>query len=307
MPATAINPRCIARESKYNSFSVKCRFCKSEDVVKRGWRKTQNRGKQQRWLCNSCSKSFTLDLGFWKMKNNENLVTQAIDTYYENLSSRVVKRNLNKYAVTEISHQSVLNWVRKYAKKIGNFVNTLTPKLTGQFYVDETEIRCKKKAGIFWAGIDGNTKYLVSSFYTLNPQNVKDARRLVKSLKETEQTRLIQTDGREQYPVAIRKLFGLKRGLSIEHRVINTSRTGKYNVKIERFFRNIKERTRLMYWFKSFKSAEIILQGYVCWYNFIRYHMTLKKTPAEASGLDFGLGVNKLWGMVILSSVEIEN
>ena len=96
MPATAISPRCISEDSKYNKISVKCRFCSSESVVKRGWRATKNRGKQQRWLCNNCNKSFTLDLGFWKMKNNENLVTQSIDQYFQNLSSRVVQRNLNQ-------------------------------------------------------------------------------------------------------------------------------------------------------------------------------------------------------------------
>ena len=307
MPATAISPRCISEDSKYNKISVKCRFCSSESVVKRGWRATKNRGKQQRWLCNNCNKSFTLDLGFWKMKNNENLVTQSIDQYFQNLSSRVVQRNLNQYNETKASHQSVLNWVRKYAEKLSTFINTLNPKLSGEFCVDETIIKCKRKEGIFWAGIDGQTKYITSSFYTLKPQNVDDAKRLLSILKATKQTKYIQTDSRAQYPIAIKKLFGLKgRGkqLSVEHRKINTMKTGKYNVKIERFFRNLKERTKLMYGFKSYSSASLILEGYRIWYNFIRPHMSLRTTPAIASGLELGLGYNKLWGLIVLSSIN---
>ena len=307
MPATAISPRCISEDSKYNKISVKCRFCSSESLVKRGWRATRNRGKQQRWLCNDCNKSSTLDLGFWKMKNSENLVTQSIDQYFQNLSSRVVQRNLNQYNETKASHQSVLNWVRKYAKKLSTFVNTLNPKFSGEFCVDETIIKCKKKEGIFWAGIDGQTKYIANSFYTLNPQNIKDAKRLLSGLKATKQTKFIQTDSRGQYPPAFKNIFKYdkrKKNNSVEHKVINTHKTGKYNVKIERFFRNLKERTRLMYGFKSYSSATLILEGYRIWYNFIRPHMSLRTTPAIASGLELGLGHNKLWGLIVLSSIN---
>ncbi|MBI4439480.1 IS1 family transposase [Candidatus Woesearchaeota archaeon] len=51
---------------------IKCRHCKSESVVKRGLSPTQNRGMQQRYLCNDCHKTFIPDFGFWK--NNKKTV-----------------------------------------------------------------------------------------------------------------------------------------------------------------------------------------------------------------------------------------
>ncbi|MEK6932390.1 MAG: integrase core domain-containing protein [Nanoarchaeota archaeon] len=87
---------------------------------------------------------------------------------------------------------------------------------------------------------------------------------------------------------------------------MNTSKTGKHNVKIERFFRNIKERTQLMYWFKNFRSANAILDGYVIWYNFVRNHMTLGKTPVEEAGFSLDLGKNK-WKKLIEIATIIKN
>lgn len=303
----ALEPQAIREESKYKNFVVRCNSCKSEDVAKRGWRKTQHRGKIQRWLCNNCNRTFTLDLGFWKMKNSENIITQAIDTYFENLSSRKVKGNLQKYSNTKISHRSVMNWVAKYSKKLTEFTNKLKPTLTGYTFVDETIVKCKKKETILWVGIDGSTKYIVNNLYSKNPQNMEDAISFFKGIKDKQETKRITSDGLMLYPSAFNKIFfNIHKEKRVEHKVINTLKTGKYNVNIERFFRNLKERLHLMYWFKSYESAETILNGYIVWYNFIREHMTLKKTPAEASNLNLGLGTNKIWGLITLSSLKVD-
>ncbi len=94
--------------------------------------------------------------------------------------------------------------------------------------------------------------------------------------------------------------------LTVDHIILNVRKTGKHNVKIERFFRNIKERTQLIYWFKSFRSTNAILDGYVIWYNFVRNHMTLGKTPAEEAGFTFDLGKNK-WRKLIEIATCLKN
>lgn len=57
------------------------------------------------------------------MKNPENLVTMSLDQYYMNLSSRKVSNSLSNYLNNEATHQSVLNWVRKYSQKVKPFTN----------------------------------------------------------------------------------------------------------------------------------------------------------------------------------------
>jgi len=55
------------------------------------------------------------------MKNPDNLVTRSLDQYYMNLSSRKVSNSMENYLNNEASHQSVLNWVRKYSQKVKQF------------------------------------------------------------------------------------------------------------------------------------------------------------------------------------------
>ena len=58
---------------------VSCPKCNSKKIVKRGKRKTQNRGLIQRYGCQNCNRRFVVDEGFFKMKNHPNKITCAID------------------------------------------------------------------------------------------------------------------------------------------------------------------------------------------------------------------------------------
>ncbi len=108
-----------------------------------------------------------------------------------NLSSRKVSNSLNNYLNNEATHQSILNWVRKYSQKVKPFTENLKLDFSGETYLDETEIKCKKKAGIFWSAIDGNTKYIVSYLYSYQAQNIKDAIKILKVIKDRQQTKFI--------------------------------------------------------------------------------------------------------------------
>ncbi|MFH1824216.1 MAG: hypothetical protein ABH873_03205, partial [Candidatus Firestonebacteria bacterium] len=48
---------------------VICPNCHSTNIIKRGKRKTDNRGLIQRYGCQDCNKRFVIDDGFFKMKN----------------------------------------------------------------------------------------------------------------------------------------------------------------------------------------------------------------------------------------------
>jgi transposase-like protein len=59
-----------------------CPKCKSEHIKKNGKRKTENRGKIQRYKCLDCGKRFVVDEGFFRMRNSKQKITQAIDLYF---------------------------------------------------------------------------------------------------------------------------------------------------------------------------------------------------------------------------------
>ena len=65
--------------------TIKCLYCKASNYIKWGSRKTQNRGKIQKYKCLDCNRYFTNDDGFYRMRNHEDKITQAIDLYFSNL------------------------------------------------------------------------------------------------------------------------------------------------------------------------------------------------------------------------------
>ena len=280
--------------------SSKCPQCKSENIVKRGYSPTKLRGKQQRYLCKDCSKTFIPDLGFWKMKNNENKVTKAIDLYFSNLSSRKVRNTYKRHEETKISHVSVLDWCRKYVLKVQKYVSPFTPQLSGQYYADETEIKRGKNNDIFWCSVDWGTRFINAQFYSPNNQNILDASMFMEKVKKSGVPRFIQTDYALFYPEAVKNVFGKK----IEHRRNNVSKSGKHNVRIETVFMKVKDRVDDFRGLKALWSAPILLAGIVLQHNFIENHTTTGKLPCELAGLKLEAGVNRWLGLIRLASMK---
>ena len=104
---------------------TKCPHCKTENIKKNGSRKTQNRGKIQRYKCNSCFKRFTKDEGFFRMRNHPKKITASIDLFFGGLSTRKVQAHLKAFFPHNCTNMTVYNWVIKYSKKISNFTDGL--------------------------------------------------------------------------------------------------------------------------------------------------------------------------------------
>ena len=85
------------------------------------------------------------------MRNSEKKITMGIDLYFSNLSSRKVRNHFRRHIEHNVSHETILKWCRKYVLKVQKYVDTLKPELSGQLYVDETDIprgcNTKKKGG----------------------------------------------------------------------------------------------------------------------------------------------------------------
>ena len=190
---------------------IKCLHCGKSNYVKIGFRTTENRGKIQRYKCKDCGKKFTNDEGFYRMRNSENKITMAIDLYFSNLSSRKVRNHFRRHIEHNVSHITVLDWARKYTLKVHNFVNKLQPKLSGQYYADETEIDCERRNDIFWACVDWDTRMIVDTHYSLN-QSVEEAKIFLAKIKEKGKPKYIQTDSAGFYPKAMRQVFSANKG-----------------------------------------------------------------------------------------------
>ena len=101
---------------------IKCNKCKSSNTLKRGVRITEFRGKLQRFFCKDCKTSFTINDGFFRMRNSSKKITKAIDLYFSALSSRKVRNNFKRHDEIKISHNSILTWCRKYSQLVNKYV-----------------------------------------------------------------------------------------------------------------------------------------------------------------------------------------
>lgn len=282
-----------------------CPKCKSNKTIKKGFRQTQNRGKQQRHLCKKCGFSFTIDNGFWKMKNNEKKICQALDTYFEGLSLRKVRRNFYKYADTEISHQSILNWIRKYVYLIRKKVEKLKPQLDGHYLTDETIIKCNGENHNFGLVMDKKTRYIVATRYSekeyISPEH---SIKLWSKARDIQKPRKLTSDAHMTYTKAFNKVFYTRyRKDRVEYEQINFHKTKKYNYIMERVWNTLKERIKIMRGFKASWSAKLLIDGFFIWYNFIRPHMTFRQPPSRNVGLK---GFDGWLDLVQLSIQKIE-
>ena len=289
--------------SKDKILSV-CGFCKSDKVVKKGFRQTENRGKIQRYICRDCKKSFCIDEGFYRMRNSEDKITQAIDLYFSNLSSGKVRNHFRRHLPKNCSHVTILDWCRRYVLKVTKFTSTLKPNLSGKFYADETEIDCENRNDIFWCNVDWETRYINATLYSPTEQDSEDATTFLKRVVRNGLPKFIRTDAAKFYPKVMHKMFysNKLKDLKVRHSVCNTSKKGKYNVRIETVFSKVKDRVHDFRGLKALWSAPILLAGIVLQHNFIEKHTTTGKLPCELAGLNLEVGVNRWLGLIRLAT-----
>ena len=111
------------------------------------------------------------------------------------------------------------------------------------------------------------------------------------------------------YPKAIQKTFTLKeksntKKFGVIHNQVNASKGEGFNYKIDRLHNSVRQRIKVCRGFHgSTASANILMKGYEVFYNFIRKHQTIGKTPSELA-TDIKLNGNKWLELINLSSLN---
>jgi len=279
---------------------IKCPFCNSNEVIKRGFVKTENRDKIQRYGCKSCNNRFVLDNPFYRMRNKDLIITQTMDLYYSGMSFRKIAQHLQRFFPKGVSHSTIYRWILKYVPMMENFTDSQNIKASWQIQSDEVEYKRRKShlkgsKGInneyFIDVIDMDSRFIVSSLYS-SDRKINTLNKVLGKAKQRtgEQVKVVSTDGLNAYPRVIKKTFGMK--VNKFHKIAKTSKvihqviksdSGGFNYKIERFHNTLRERTKIMRGFHGcITSAQTLMKGYEIYYNWIRGHQSLKgSTPSE--------------------------
>ena len=273
-------------DSKDRKSKPKCIYCKSNNHTKRGFRQTENRGKIQRYFCRDCKKSFTNDDGFYRMRNNPEKITCSIDLFFNGLSTRKVQAHLKAFFPHNCTNMTVYNWVIKYSKMIGKFSDGLKLKVGNELQIDEQSHNRLGKQNWLIDSIDTKTRFLVASDFRKSRGLIEIKEVLKKAKQKTlDQFDVVTSDGFLAYPRAIKKVFGWsnkKRNYNVFHNIKRGCDGNGFNVPIERFHNDVRDRTKIMRGFHgSVESADTILKGFVIYYNFIRKHQGINCSPFE--------------------------
>lgn len=261
-----------------------CPNCKSENFIKKGIRKNQS-GNIQRYRCLDCTKWFSFNVGFERMKHNPQAITSAMQLYFTGESLRGVQKFLRLQGV-EVSHQTVLNWITKYTQLMKQHLDKLTPQVSDTWRADEVFVKVKGDLKYLFALMDDETRFWISKEVS-NRKEGHDARGLLRQAKEITQIKpkVFITDGLKSYAIASRKEFWARERENRTVHIRHIRLQGDHNNnKMERLNGEFRDREKVTRGIK--KTDSVMFDGYQIYHNYIRPHMGLKgETPADKAGI----------------------
>jgi putative transposase len=255
-----------------------CVFCHSPSIKKFGVRKNKS-GDIQRFLCANCGKTFSVNIGFERMKHNPQAITSAMQLYFSGESLRNTQKSLRLLGV-EVSHKTVYMWIKKYVRLMQTYVEKLKPNVSDTWRADELWLKVKGNMKYLFAMMDDETRFWIAQ-EVAETKLKHDARVLFHSaIRVTgKQPKTLITDGLPSYSIACDQAFDDTK--HIRHITLKGDRN---NNKMERLNGEIRDREKTMRGLKRRRTP--ILQGYQLYHNYIRPHESLNgKTPAEACGI----------------------
>jgi len=109
-------------------------------------------------------------------------------------------------------------------------------------------------------------------------------------------------DGLGSYDEAFRKEFwSLESPRTKNIRSVSVRHDG-LNQKVERLNGIFRDREKVMRGMDHAESAQKLIDANRIHYNFIREHGSIRKTPAEQTGIKLDLGQNKIANLIKLAS-----
>ena len=261
----------------------KCVFCHSAHLKKYGVRHNKA-GDIRRFMCLDCQKTFSVNIGFERMKHNPQAITSAMQLYFSGESLRNTMESLKLLGV-EVSHQTVLNWIKKYVGLMKDYTEKIVPNVSDTWRADEIYLKVKGNMKYLFSMMDDETRFWIAQ-EVAESKAKHDARNLLCMARTLagKQPKTFITDGLGSYHDAYLKEYANSENGNTEH-ICHIKLSGDmHNNKMERMNGEIRDREKTMRGLKN--TDTVILQGYQLFHNYFRPHEALKgKTPSEACGI----------------------
>jgi len=286
--------------NKVEIIEVKCKFCKSTNVVKNGTRKGT-----QYWLCKDCGRGFVANRAVPRGRFPIDTVARALYNYYAGMSLNAICEGIKQASNSEdtVSDTTIYNWLAKYTAIALNEADNHKPQVGKKWVMDETVVTLDGKKHWFITAIDKDTRFLLGTKLSTN-RNKKDIQTVLEAA--TAKTDVIPdkvfTDGWGGYRDAMEMAYGA----DSKHIVTKPFTDADMSTNLmERWNGTLKDRLKPMRGMDRNSNMQLILGGFVFYYNYLRPHMALGgKTPAEAARTGYPY---KNWEDVVRSEMpEVE-
>jgi transposase-like protein/transcription elongation factor Elf1 len=256
-----------------------CPRCGSKDVVRYGKYKNE-----QQWWCNTCGHKFADNEAVFHMKTPIKEVADALNDYYGGKSINSIRLGLQQQYNHKPSESTVYRWLVRFTNQAIELTKQCKPSVGDVWIADETVLKIGGKNIWFWDIIDSKTRFLLASVVSAN-RGTKEAKELMEKAQARagKTPKIVLTDKLASYVDGIEQAFGAD-ARHIQSKPFTCENSTNL---IERFHGTLKDRTEVMRGLKSKDTANLILEGYLIYYNFMRPHIGLRgKTPAEKAGLN---------------------
>jgi len=224
---------------------IRCAYCGSENIKKKGFRKNTE-GKKQKYQCRNCKKFF-VEKAFKKIKADPQIVTSIMSLFFSGLSTRKIQNHLYQVYGVSLTHVTIYNYIRKFTSLINNYVDRLHPQTSDMWHTDEMVIKVKGNKQWLWDCMDRDTRFLLSQTIT-QARYTKDANELWKeALEKAKKPMFVVTDSLNSYNRAFRKNFNTRgRYQYTKHIQGNRLYDKTSNIMVERLHNTIREKEKLV-------------------------------------------------------------
>ncbi len=255
---------------------IVCKWCGSADIMKYGIRKGV-----QNYICKACGRKFTEKDTPWHTQTPTDQIGASLNMFYDGMSVAAIANHLKETYGNPVNASTVYRWILRYTFIANTVLASLKPSVSDTWIVDETVVKVGGHNLWFWDIIDEKTRFLLASHLSKSRTTLDAATLMRRAWKKADKApRFIISDQLAAYIDGIELVFG-----AASKHIQSMGLTEEINTNlIERFHGTIKARTKVLRGFKTMDTAEHILDGFLCHYNFFRPHMTLRqRTPAEVA------------------------
>lgn len=254
---------------------INCIYCSSSNFILNGY---SEKGVQ-RYKCNDCKRRFCEKGIFARMRFPKEVITNALFLRSYPLSTRNVKRVLNKLNEIKVSHVSIYNWVIKFAPHLCKFANIFPLKFTNIWHVDEKFIKVKrinkkrkKEFAYLWV-VSDNANNIIATHVSFS-RDIFNAKIVLQKAKQRAgfTPEILISDGLQSYKEAVKKV------LNCRHVIAHfKSRNIIHNKKWHKLSNNRAESINRFYalWlhackgFKRIDNANLWIEFFTINYNYL--------------------------------------